>query len=381
MPAMPWLDALPTWLSFPIGFALLIAGAEALVRGASRMALRLGIAPLVVGLTIVAFGTSAPELAVSIGASLTGEADVAVGNVIGSNIMNVLLILGLSAMLVPLTVQSQLVRLDVPIMIAASIVIWVMSADGLIGRIEGIILTGGLLAYVLTIYLVARRRRAALTAVPLASGVSERPPAEVRIWVQVVLMVAGLLGLMIGARWLVGGATRLAEWMQISELVIGLTVVAIGTSLPEIATSVMASLRGERDIAVGNVVGSNIFNLLFVLGLTAALPPAGVSVARAAVNFDLPVMTAVAVACLPIFFTGRRISRLEGGLLVGYFVAYTSYLLLRASHHDLLEPFSRVMLLFVLPLTTAGITASVVDSVRNRRKRLSKARSAARRLP
>lgn len=338
---------------FALGLALLIVGAEGLVRGASRMALGLGISPLVVGLTVVAFGTSAPELAVSVQSALAGPngADVALGNVVGSNIANVLLILGISAAITPLVVQQQLIRLDVPLMIGVSILVFFMAIDGVISRIDGLILFSGIVIY--TVFAIRQsRKESAEVQQEYSSEFDVGRPQSVGDWIKNILMLVGGLALLVlGARWLVDGAISFARMLGVSELVIGLTIVAVGTSLPEIATSIIAAIRGERDIAVGNVVGSNIFNLLSVLGLSSAVAPGGVNVAPAALNFDLPVMIAVAVACLPIFFTGRLIARWEGWLFLGYYVAYTLYLILAASQHDALPAFSTVMGVFVLPLT------------------------------
>ena len=354
---------IPLWLRFVAGFVLLIVGAEFLVRGASSLAQRFGVSPLVVGLTVVSFGTSAPELAVSVGGSLSGEADVAVGNIVGSNVMNVLLILGLAAVITPLIVRDRLVRFDVPLLIGVSLAAWLMSADGVIGRLEGSILVATLVLYLATLLFGAREGKTA----PEANDAEAAPSGSVPGNVGLILL--GLLGLTLGARWLVEGAVATAEWAGLSKLVIGLTVVAIGTSLPEIATSVLAAYRGERDVAVGNVVGSNLFNLMFVLGLTAILPPAGVAVSRAAFVFDLPVMVASAVVLLPILFTGGRISRREGALLLAYFVAYMAYLLLAANQHAAAKPFSWAVLAFAVPLTVVGLTLTVIASARDRRKR------------
>ncbi len=342
-----------TIILFVAGLALLIVGAEGLVRGASRTALGLGISPLVVGLTVVAFGTSAPELAVSIQSALAGPsgADVALGNVVGSNIANVLLILGISAAITPLVVQQQLIRLDVPLMIGVSIMVFIMAMDGVISRIDGLILFSGIVIY--TVFAIRQsRRETAEIEQEYREEFDVGKPQSITDWLKNIgLIIGGLALLVLGAGWLVDGAISFARMFGVSELVIGLTIVAVGTSLPEIATSIVAALRGERDIAVGNVVGSNIFNLLSVLGLTSIVAPAGVNVASAALNFDIPVMIAVAVACLPIFFTGRLIARWEGWLFLGYYIAYTLYLILTASQHTLLPAFSGAMALFVLPLT------------------------------
>lgn len=355
---------------FILGLALLIVGAEGLVRGASRMALGLGISPLVVGLTVVAFGTSAPELAVSIQSALAGPsgADVALGNVVGSNIANVLLILGISAAITPLVVQQQLIRLDVPLMIGASLLVFVMAMDGVISRIDGLLLFSGIVIY--TVFAIRQsRKESAEVQQEYSAEFDTGKPQSLSDWIKnMLLLVGGLALLVLGARWLVDGAISFARMFGVSELVIGLTIVAIGTSLPEIATSIIAALRGERDIAVGNVVGSNLFNLLSVLGLSSIVAPAGVNVAPAALNFDLPVMLAVAVACLPIFFTGRLIARWEGWLFLGYYVVYTLYLVLAASQHDILPAFSNVMGLFVLPLTAITLVILAWRALRSERR-------------
>lgn len=355
---------------FILGLALLIVGAEGLVRGASRMALGLGISPLVVGLTVVAFGTSAPELAVSIQSALAGSngTDVALGNVVGSNIANVLLILGISAAITPLVVQQQLIRLDVPLMIGASLLVFVMAMDGVISRIDGLLLFSGIVIY--TVFAIHQsRKESAEVQQEYSAEFDAGKPQSLSDWIKnMLLLVGGLALLVLGARWLVDGAISFARMFGVSELVIGLTIVAIGTSLPEIATSIIAALRGERDIAVGNVVGSNIFNLLSVLGLSSVVAPAGVNVAPAALNFDLPVMLAVAVACLPIFFTGRLIARWEGGLFLGYYVVYTLYLVLAASQHDILPAFSNVMGLFVLPLTAITLVILAWRALRSEQR-------------
>lgn len=325
---------------FVLGLALLIAGAEALVRGAAALAARLGITPLAIGLTVVAFGTSAPELAASLLAARAGAGDIAMGNVVGSNIFNVLFILGLTAVIAPLVVQRQLVRVDVPVMIAVSLLVVPLAWDGRISRGEGALLFAGVILYTALLLRAARRE---------ADG--EGPKAVAGpVVAQVGLVVGGLAGLVLGARWLVAGAVALARMLGLSELIIGLTVVAAGTSLPEVAASVVAALRGQRDLAVGNVVGSNIFNILCVLG-GAAFAGGGVPVAAAARHLDIPVMIAVAVACLPIFFTGHRISRWEGALFLGYYLAYTLYLVLQAQHHDAAPVLGWAMLTLALPIT------------------------------
>ncbi|MFN8643164.1 MAG: calcium/sodium antiporter [Candidatus Binatia bacterium] len=342
-------------LRFVVGLVLLVAGAEALVRGASRLAALFGISRLVIGLTIVAAGTSSPELAVSVGAALTGQSDIAVGNVVGSNIFNVLFILGLCALVAPLRVSSQLVRTDVPVMIGTSLLLLALGADGRLSPIDGLFLLAGMVAYFW--YSVAEGRRE-----QAAAGDGGEPTGG--LVPQLLWVAAGLALLVLGARWLVEGAVAMARLMGVSELVVGLTIVAAGTSLPEVATSVVASVRGQRDIAVGNVVGSNIFNILGILG-ASALVAGGLPVAPSLQGFDIPVMVAVALACLPIFFTGHVINRSEGALFLGYYVGYTLYVILAAARHDALAPFSGAMMTFVVPLTIVTLVIVAVRAARS----------------
>ena len=341
-------------LSLALGLVVLAGGAEVLVRGAARMAAAMGISSLVIGLTVVSLGTSAPELAVSLGASLTDRTDIAIGNVIGSNIFNVLFVLGLCAMVAPLVVARQLVRLDVPVMIGVSVLLMVMALDGEITRLDGLWLVIGLVAYVVFAILEGRREGADEDQAP------ELPKRRVP---DVLLVLAGLGLLLLGARWLVDSATVLARELGVSDLVIGLTVVAVGTSLPEVATSVVATLRGQRDIAVGNVVGSNIFNILGILGVTSVVA-GSLPVPASVIRFDIPVMVAVALACMPIFAIGHSIARWEGGLFFGYFLAYTSYLVLESMQHAAAQTFGSAMLAFVLPLTTITLVVIVARAAR-----------------
>jgi cation:H+ antiporter len=352
------------------GLVVLVVGAEALVRGASRLAAAAGIAPLIIGLTVVAFGTSSPEMAVSVQSALAGQADLALGNVIGSNIFNVLFILGISALIIPLLVAQQLVRLDVPIMIGASIVSFLMALNGVIERWEGMVLFAGIVVYTgFLIWQSRKQKDSPAVEAEFEKEYGEHQPRTTRnLLINVGLAILGLVLLVAGARWFVDGAVQLARGFGISELVIGLTIVAAGTSMPEVATSIVAAIRGERDIAVGNVVGSNIFNILAVLGLTAIVAPGpGIVVAPGAIQIDMPFMIAVAIACLPIFITGNVIARWEGVLFLAYYVAYTAYLVLTAMEHSTLPQFQTFMFLFVIPLTLFTIGVSVVREVRLRR--------------
>ena len=333
------------------GLALLMAGGELLVRGSSQLATRFGVAPLVVGLTVVAFGTSAPELAVSMQSAGAGAADLAVGNVIGSNIFNVLFILGLSALLSPLAVSRRVVWVEVPIVIGISALAWLLARDGRVGAGDGLVLLAVIVLY--TGWLL--RTTGAERPGPEPGAATEAGRSAGR---SAVIALAGLALLLLGARWLVDGAVALASSLGVSDAVIGLTVVAAGTSLPEVAASVVATLKGQRDMAVGNVLGSNIFNLTVILGITS-LYAGGVPVPAGVLSFDLVVMVAVAVACLPIFVTGHRIARWEGFVFLAYYVAYTTYLVLDATGHEQLPHYRDAMLYFALPLTavTVGVLA------------------------
>jgi cation:H+ antiporter len=351
----------PTALFLVAGLGLLIGGADMLVRGASRLAAAVGFSPLIVGLTVVAFGTSAPELAVSLQAALRGDDGLAVANAVGSNIFNVLFILGLSATVAPLIVSQQLVRLDVPIMIGLSLLVLVQALDGRLGWADGALLVAGAIAYTLMLVRLARRDAAVAASAVQDGGPAATPPGAGRaLLLQVVYVVVGLGVLVLGSRWFVDGAISLARALGVSEVVVGLTIVAGGTSLPEVATSIVAALKGERDIAVGNVVGSNIYNILLILGIASVVTPGGLAVPDSMLAFDLPVMVAVAVACLPIFFTGYTIARWEGLLFFAYYLAYTTYLVLYSTHHDALPVFSTAMLWFALPLTVLTLVLVVV---------------------
>lgn len=345
-------------LMFIGGLVALVLGAGWLVRGAAKLALSFGISPLVVGLTVVAFGTSAPELAVSAGAVLDGKVDIAIGNVVGSNILNVLLILGASAVITPLVVHLQLIRQEVPIMIAASVALLLMMLDGVVATWESALLVGAMVIY--TVFLVWQSRRQSASADAEFEGEVDLNSTWDRHWsVQLGLILLGLVALVTGSHFLVEAAVTTAKQWGVSDMVIALTIVALGTSLPEIATSVTAALKGQRDMAVGNVVGSNTFNILGCLGISGMLSTSGLVVAESVIHFDAWVMLAVALACLPIFISGREIARWEGVVFLLYYAAYTAYLILASQAHDALQQFSAVMLYFVVPLTVITMAVSL----------------------
>jgi cation:H+ antiporter len=355
---------LPTMniLLFLAGLAALVAGSNLLVRGASKLALSFGISPLVVGLTIVAFGTSAPEVAVSVGAVLEGKTDIAIGNVVGSNIFNVLLILGLSALITPLVVNIQLIRQEVPIMIGVSLMLLALGLDGRLTMFDGALLFGLLLTYM--VFLIVQSRKETQEAQAEMTGEFEaaRPGAwDASLPAQIALIVAGLALLVFGSEWLVTASVAFAKALGVSDVIIGLTIVAAGTSMPEVATSIAAAVKGERDIAVGNVIGSNTFNILGCLGLSSLVSGnAGLVVPASVLAFDIWVMLAVALACLPIFLTGREIARWEGGVFLAYYAAYVAYLALAAQKHAALGTFSTAMMSFVVPLTLITIVVALI---------------------
>ncbi|EXF24161.1 sodium:calcium antiporter [Nesterenkonia sp. AN1] len=363
------------------GFVLLVGGGEALVRGAASLGRTVGLSSLIVGLTVVSSATSAPELAVSTGAALSGSPGLALGNVVGSNIANILFVLGLTAIFGALVVKVQLIKVDIPIMIGFSVIALLMALDGGVSTLEGSVLVGLLVVYLAVTVVLARRQTRREQAASSEQAISSqqgtldvdravgggsvkltkglRTTKRRSIMVDLGLLAVGIALLVVGAQMLVSAASSIALSLGVSDLIIGLTIVAIGTSLPELATSVIAALRGERDMAVGNLVGSNIFNIGAVLGLTSIISPEGVEVASAAVNFDLPVMIATAMVLLPLAFTAQAIGRWEGLVLVTFYSAYVVYLVLYAAGHAALQPFSSAMLWFVLPITALWITALV----------------------
>lgn len=299
------------------GFIVLTLGAEALVRGASALALKLGVAPLIIGLTIVAFGTSAPELAVSIKAALANNSGIALGNVVGSNIANIGLILGLAALIHPMHVQVEMTKVHVPIMIAVSGLLWFLLADGALGVIDGLIFLALLAAYLIYSYFYSHN--------PEEDEAHEFPHQHVAV--SAAFIIAGLAMLVGGGSFFVEGAVQLAKSLGVSDVVIGLTIVAVGTSMPELVTSVVAAMKKESDIAIGNVVGSNIFNILGILGVAALIAPISAD------NFnitDFIAMIAFAVILLPMCFN-KHIGRIEGAVLVIAYIGYVAHLVANAT--------------------------------------------------
>ena len=309
-----------TTLILTLGLVLLYYGAEALVKGSSSMALRLGISPLLVGLTVVAFGTSSPELVVSLKAAYLGQGDISVGNIVGSNICNIGLILGFCAIVTPIAVSSQIIRFDLPIMIGATVLALFFLHGGILGPAQGIVLFLLLVAYVAFSILISKSRSGDALGSEFAE---ELKPSKKSLTFDIVMVAAGLAMLVLGARFLVDAAIEIARALGWSEAVIGLTIVAVGTSLPEFATSLVAAVRKEADIAVGNIVGSNIFNILGILGLSSILTPLSAS---GITTIDLVVMCVFAVILWMFCLSGKRITRAEGGLMLSAYAGYILYL-------------------------------------------------------
>ena len=299
------------WVAFGLG--LLVVGAEVLVRGGAQIATRLGIPPMVVGLTVVSIGTSFPELAIGIDATLRDAGPLAVGNIAGTNIVNLLLILGLSAAMVPLAIGSRTIRFELPVIATVSVMLVLLALDGELSRLDGLLLLATAVAYTLAVVRLAvadSRNRSEQDA-----------PVDEALTRQILMVVAGLGLVAIGADWLVQGSVDLATSLGISEVVIGLTIVAIGSSAPELVTTLVSTVRGERDIAIGNLIGSSIYNITFILGVTALVRPVGVT--SELIRVDLPLMAFVAFLLIPVFITGRRVSRAEG---ICFVLAYLAYL-------------------------------------------------------
>ncbi|MEY4641513.1 MAG: hypothetical protein RLZZ227_1507 [Pseudomonadota bacterium] len=322
------MDAL---LLFGAGLALLIFGAELVVRYGSALALAFGVQPVILGLTVVALGTSAPELAVGITAALGGSGGLAVGNIAGTNLVNLLLILGLSALLRPLALHQRTLRTDLPMMIAAAMLMTLFAWDGNLSRVDGAVMLAAALGYTA---LIIRQSRGESRAVKSdyanmfgADGARTSGTEEARRGINAVYLSAGILLTVLGAHWLVDGAIDIARNVGLGEAVIGLTIVAIGTSAPELVTAIVGTLRNERDVAVGNLLGSSVYNILAILGITCLVAPGGIAVERELLLFDIPLMSGAMLLCVPVFVTGGRVTRTEGGLFVALYLAYLAYLM------------------------------------------------------
>ncbi|MHC9295753.1 calcium/sodium antiporter [Mycobacterium sp. LTG2003] len=321
---------------FLAGLIALAFGAEVMVRGGAQLASRLGISPMMVGLTVVSIGTSLPELAVGVTAAVEGSGELAVGNIAGTNVVNVLFILGLSALLRPLAIERRTLRFDLPAMAAAAVLLWALSADGVLSRLDGTILVVGALVYTAILAYLSRQESCDAEIPPARPHLGEAdpvsadaspPPSSASTARLIAMTVAGIGVVVLGAEWLVDGAVGLARGLGVSDALIGLTIVAIGTSAPELVTTLVSTVRGERDIALGNLLGSTVYNVLLILGVTCLVPAYGLTLSPALVWIDIPIMMVAALVCIPIFFSGRRVHRAEGfGMVVAYLL-YLAFLL------------------------------------------------------
>lgn len=324
------MPELSPWTSFAAGLVIILLGAEMVLQGASRLALLLGVKPILIGLTIVSVGTSAPELAVGIAAVAEGNGPMAVGNIAGTNIVNILLILGLSAAIRPLPLRSLSIRLDVPVMIVAAVLLWFMAADGQLTPQEGLVQLSLAAVYLIALVVLSRQESDAMSAEYEREFGNDNLPRRLTFWPklrQLVLLLVGMALTVFGADLLVLGAAQIGRDQGVSDAVIGLTIVAIGTSAPELATTVMSTLRNDRDVAVGNLIGSSITNIFVILGLTCLMSPQPVPVTPDVLQIDLPLSAAVALACYPVFRSDQLVSRREGLAFVAAYVLYLGVLL------------------------------------------------------
>ena len=355
------------WVVLVAGLVLLIIGADLLVRGAACLAASFGVPALVIGLTVVAFGTSAPELAVSVKSAWSGQAELAIANAVGSNIFNILFILGLAALITPLVVSRQLIRQDVPIMVVVSVVAVFMTLNGNIGRWEAALLVLGLLGYTGFLFYQGRKSGTDVAADDVGEFLETPKP----FWHNLVLVAGGLFLLVVGARWLVNSAVDIASALGVSEAVIGLTIVAAGTSLPEVVTSVIATIKGQRDIAIGNVVGSNIFNILCVLGVSGLVSPTPLLAGTQLAQIDLPVMLGVAVLCMPLFFVGAVLNRFEGALFLVLYVVYVWYLVAMALSQSYVALLQASILYGLVPAVILYVLVSLLLDIYRRKRQPS----------
>ena len=313
-----------------VGLAALIAGAELLVRGGAALAARLGISPLLIGLTVVALGTSTPELAVGIEAAIQGNGSLAIGNIAGTNTVNILLILGLSAALQPLAIQMQTLRLELPAIVIAAATLLAFAWDGTLSRLEGLLLVTMGAAFTLAV-IRAARRESLKVKLEFAREFGPRRLANRQAATEMLMLAVGLVIIVVGADWLVESAVDLARLWHVSDAFIGLTIVAIGTSAPELVTTIISTIRGERDIAIGNLIGSSVYNLTLILGVPVLVANGSGPIENYLLHIDLPLMVGVCLLCVPLFLTGRRLSRAEGACMVAGYALYLGYLLIARS--------------------------------------------------
>lgn len=355
-----------TVLLFIIGLVTLIGGAELFLHSVDKFGAAWSVSPVVMGLTVVAFATGAPELAISLQAAAEGRADLVLGNILGSNIANILLILGVAGLVKPLKITRRIIRVDVPMVIGASILLFVLAMDGTLTPLDGSIILAALLAYSIFMYFQIKKDRASNQNG--AKREEDKTGEEVSAWFYskyVALLLTGLVLIVLGSRWMVHAAVEIAELLGISELIIGLTIVSIGTSLPEVATSLSSVRKGDSDTAVANVMGSNLYNILLTLGLTIVVAPGVLDVSPYAIHFDLPIMVIVAGACLPLFVPGSTLYRLEAGGFLFYYISYITYLVFLALDHPLKDGMEFIILYVSIPITLIYILFKLFQFFRN----------------
>jgi cation:H+ antiporter len=341
-----------TVLLFVLGLAILIGGAELFLKSVDKFGAVWSVSPVVMGLTVVAFATGAPELAISLQAAVDGQPDLVIGNILGSNIANILLILGIAGLVHPLKITNRIIKVDVPVVIAASVLLFVLASDGLLSPLDGGIIFMGLVAYSVFMYYQIRKDRASNILANGGEETSLKEPVSGMFYTKYILiLLAGLVLIVLGSRFMVHSAVEIAGTLGISELIIGLTIVSIGTSLPEVATSVSAVRRGDSDTAVANVMGSNLYNILLTLSLTVLIAPGAISVSGDAINLDLPFMVIVAAGCLPLFWPGKELGRPEAFGFLTYYGLYMAYLILISIQHPFKDQFEGIMFWVVIPIT------------------------------
>ncbi|MFA5670155.1 MAG: calcium/sodium antiporter [Balneolaceae bacterium] len=338
---------------FIVGLAALITGAELFLKGVDRFGTKWRISSVVMGLTVVAFATGAPELAVSLKAAASGSADLVLGNIIGSNIANILLILGISAMIKPISISLRIVRFDVPVVIIASVLLFILALDGELSALDGAILFSGLIFYSLLTFFQIRResRNNGLVDENIDEEIAKLSTGWFFYFKNIGFLIVGLALIVQGANWMVESAVEMARILGVSELIIGLTIVSIGTSLPEVATSIAAIRKGDVDMAVANVMGSNLYNIFLTMGLTLLITPNILAVSAQAIHFDLPFMIAISIACIPIFIADFNITKSDGFLFLFYYVGYIFYLILDAINSPFKYSMELAMIWVIIPGT------------------------------
>ncbi|HKK24163.1 MAG TPA: calcium/sodium antiporter [Gracilimonas sp.] len=352
---------------FILGLAVLIGGAELFLRAVDKFGAAWSVSPVVMGLTVVAFATGAPELAISLQAAIDGKPDLVLGNILGSNVANILLILGIAGLVHPLKITNRIIKVDVPMVIMASTLLFILAIDGLLSPLDGGIIFMGLILYSIFMYFQIKKDRKQNKRKKSEEVKLDEPVTPQFYGKYILLLLGGLVFIVLGSRWMVASAVEIAGILGISELIIGLTIVSIGTSLPEVATSVSAVRHGDSDTAVANVMGSNLYNILLTLSLTVLIAPGAIDVSQEAINLDLPIMLIVAIACLPLFWPGKELGRKEAIGFLFYYVAYMTYLVFLAMEHPFKETMEVIMVWGIFPITAFLVILKFLFDFRSKR--------------